>query len=93
MTQLVLCEIIGHKGGRDLFLATGELIEVTANRAAALTDLAVAAGRIDEAKVEDARQWAEERLLEKLSDEEIAAINASMARAAARLHLKRRARR
>ena len=44
-----------------------------------LTDLAVAADRIDEAKAEEARQRAEARLREKLSDEEVAAVNASLA--------------
>ena len=42
MTQMVPGEIIVHKDGRDLFLATGEgLIEITANRVSILTDLAV----------------------------------------------------
>ena len=57
MTQMVPGEIIVRKDGRDMFLATGEgLIEVTANRVSVLTDLAVAADKIDEAKAEEARQ-------------------------------------
>ena len=56
MTQMVPGEIIVRKDGRDLFIATGEgLIEVTADRVSVLTDLAVAADRIDEAKAEEAR--------------------------------------
>src|SRR5437588_9402014 len=90
-TQMVPGEIIAHKDGRDLFLATGEgLIEVTANRVSVLTDLAVASDRIDEAKAEEARRRAEARLREKLSDEEVAAVNASLARSLAQLHVKRR---
>jgi len=93
MTQMVPGEIIVHKEGRDLFIATGEgLIEVTASRVAVLTDLAIASDRIDEAKVEEARRRAEARLREKLSDEEVASANASLARSLAQLHVKRRQR-
>jgi F-type H+-transporting ATPase subunit epsilon len=91
MTQMVPGELIVHKDGRDLFIATGEgLIEVTANRVAVLTDLAVPADRIDEAKAEEARRRAEARLREKLSDEEVATVNASLARSLAQLRVKRR---
>ena len=77
ISQMVPGEMIVRKDGRDLFVATGEgLIEVTANRVAILTDLAVPADRIDEAKAEEARQRAEARLREKLSDEQVAAVNA-----------------
>jgi F-type H+-transporting ATPase subunit epsilon len=91
MTQMVPGELIVHKDGRDLFIATGEgLIEVTANHVAVLTDLAVPADRIDEAKVEEARRRAEARLREKLSDEEVATVNASLARSLVQLRVKRR---
>jgi F-type H+-transporting ATPase subunit epsilon len=94
MTQMVPGELIVRKDGRDLFIATGEgLIEVTANRVAVLTDLAVPADRIDEAKAEEARRRAEARLREKLSDEEVATVNASLARSLAQLRVKRRHRR
>ena len=93
-TQMVPGEIIARKGGRDVFLATGEgLIEVTASRVAVLTDLAVEANRIDEAKAEEARRRAEARLREKISAEEVAATNASLARSLAQLSVKRRQRR
>src|SRR6059058_6703754 len=93
MTQMIPGEIIVRKDGRDVFIASGEgLIEVTAARVAVLTDLAVAADRIDEAKVEEAKRRAEARLREKLSDEEVAAVNASLARSLAQLHVKRRQR-
>jgi F-type H+-transporting ATPase subunit epsilon len=91
MTQLVPGEIIAHKQGEDLFIATGEgLIEITAKRVSVLTDLAVAADRIDEAKAEEARLRAEARLREKLSDEEVASVNASLARSLVQLRVKRR---
>jgi F-type H+-transporting ATPase subunit epsilon len=93
MTQMVPGEIIVNKDGADHFLAVGEgLIEITGDHVAILTDLAIAAEQIDEAKVEEARKRAEARLQEKLSDEEVASTNAAMARSLAQLHVKRRRR-
>ena len=94
MTQMVPGEIVVHKDGRDVFIAAGGgLIEVTAKRVSVLTDLAVEADRIDEAKAEEARRRAEARLQEKLSAEEVASVNASLARSVAQLRVKRRQRR
>jgi len=91
MTQLVPGEIIVRKDGQDLFIAAGEgLVEISATRVAVLTDLAVEAERIDEAKAEEARQRAEARLHEKLSDEEVASVNASLVRSLVQLRVKRR---
>jgi len=91
MTEIVPGEIIVRKDGRDTFIASGAgLIEVTATRVSVLTDMAVEADRIDEAKAEEARQRAEARLHEKLSDEEVASVNASLARSLAQLKVKRR---
>src|SRR6266853_804972 len=91
ITQMVPGEMIVRKDGRKLFIATGEgLIEITARRVAILTDLAVPADRIDEAKAEEARQRAEARLREKLSSEEVASVNASLARSLVQLRVKRR---
>jgi F-type H+-transporting ATPase subunit epsilon len=91
ITHMVPGEMIVRKDGRDLFMATGEgLIEVTAKRVAILTDLAIPADRIDEAKAEEARQRAEARLHDKLSAAEVATVNASLARSLAQLRVKRR---
>jgi F-type H+-transporting ATPase subunit epsilon len=91
ISQMVPGEMIVRKDGRDSFVATGAgLIEVTANRVAILTDLAVPADRIDEAKAEEARRRAEARLHEKLSSEELAAVNASLTRSLVQLRVKRR---
>jgi F-type H+-transporting ATPase subunit epsilon len=91
MTQLVPGEMVVRSGGRDEFLAVGEgLVQVTGERVAVLTDMAVAAESIDEAKVEEARQRAAARLREKLSSEEVASVNASLARSLAQLQVKRR---
>jgi F-type H+-transporting ATPase subunit epsilon len=94
VTQMVPGEIIVRKDGRDTYFASGAgLIEVTATSVAILTDLAVQADKIDEAKAEEARQRAEARLKDKLSDEEVAHINASLARSLAQLRVKHRQRR
>ncbi len=92
MTQMIPGEIAVRKDGMEYYLATGEgLIEVTGDHVAVLTDMAIPAEQIDEAKVEEARRRAESRLQEKLSDEEVASVNSSMARSLAQLHVKRRA--
>jgi F-type H+-transporting ATPase subunit epsilon len=91
MTQLVPGELIVRKAGRDEFVAVGEgLVEVTGERVAILTDMAVRAENIDEAKAEEARQRAAARLREKLSTEEVASVNAALARSLAQLRVKRR---
>lgn len=91
MTQMVPGEIIVRKDGQDQFMAVGEgLIEIMADHVSILTDMAIPADHIDEAKVEEARQRAQARLNEKLSEEEIAAVNSSLARSLAQLHVKRR---
>jgi len=93
MTQMVPGEIIVRKDGHDHFLAVGEgMVEITGDHVAIVTDLAIVAEKIDEAKVEEARQRAQARLQEKLSDEEVASVNASMARSLAQLRVKRRQR-
>ena len=93
ITQVVPGEILVTKDGADTILAVGEgLVEVTATHVSILTDMAIRAEHIDEAKVQEARNRAEARLREKISDEEIASVNASMVRALAQLQVKRRQR-
>jgi F-type H+-transporting ATPase subunit epsilon len=93
MTQMVPGEMIVRQSGSDRFLAVGEgLVEVTGDRVAILTDMAIAAENIDEAKAEEARQQAAARLRQKLSAEQVAAVNASLARSLAQLGVKRRQR-
>jgi F-type H+-transporting ATPase subunit epsilon len=93
MTQMVPGEIIARKAAQDYFLAVGEgMIEITGDHVAVLTDMAIAAEHIDEAKAEEARQRAEARLQEKISDEEVASVNSALAHSLAQLHVKRRRR-
>jgi|SRR3954469_11145625 F-type H+-transporting ATPase subunit epsilon len=93
MTQIVPGEVIVQEAGAERLLAVGEgLVEITARRVSIITDMAIAADQIDEAKVEEARARAAARLTEKISDEEVASVNASMARSLAQLQVKRRRR-
>jgi len=91
MTQLTAGEISVRKGNQDFFLAVGDgFVEVTPDKVSILTDMAIKADSIDEAKAEEARKRAEARLAEKLTDEEVAATNAALAQSLAQLKVKRR---
>src|SRR6266478_4129248 len=93
MTQIVPGEITARKEGRDYFLAVGEgFVEITGDRVAIMTDMAIRAENIDEAKAEEARQRAESRLAEKLDEEEAAMVSAALAHSLAQLKVKRRQR-
>lgn len=93
MTQIVAGEVIARKDGQDQFLAVGDgFVEITAERVAIMTDMAILAENIDEAKAEEARRRAEARLSEKLDDAEAALVNAALAQSLAQLKVKRRQR-
>lgn len=91
ITQIEPGELIVQQNGQERYLAVGEgLVEVTARRVSIVTDMAIAAEKIDEAKVEEARARAAARLREKISDEEVATVNASLVRSLAQLQVRRR---
>src|SRR5260221_791410 len=91
MTQIVAGEVVVRKDGRDYFLAVGEgFVEITGERVAIMTDMAIRAENVDEAKAEEARQRAEARLAEKLDEEEAATVSAALAHSLAQLKVKRR---
>ena len=93
VTQIVPGEVIVLKDGTERFLAVGEgMVEITADRVSIVTDMAIPAEKIDEAAVEEARARAAARLENKISDEEVASVNASLARSLAQLQVKRRRR-
>ena len=93
ITQVVPGEVIVQQKGAERALAIGEgLVDISARRVSVITDMAIAADKIDEAKVEEARARAAARLQEKISDEEVATVNGSLARALAQLQVKRRRR-
>ncbi len=91
MTQIVAGEVIVLKDGRNIHLAVGDgFVEITGDHVAILTDMAVKSDNIDEAKAEEAKKRAEARLSEKLDDEELSTVRASLAGATAQLKVKRR---
>ena len=91
MTQIVAGELAVRKDGREYFLAIGEgFVEIAADKVAIMTDMAVRAEQIDEAKAEEARKRAESRLQEKLTDEETAMVSAALMHSLAQLKVKRR---
>jgi F-type H+-transporting ATPase subunit epsilon len=91
ITQVVPGEILVTKDGAETLLAVGEgLVEVTATHVSILTDMAIRAEHVDEAMVQAARDRAAARLREKISDEEVASVNASMVRALAQLQVRRK---
>lgn len=91
MTQITAGEVIVRKDGQDYFLAVGEgFVEITGEKVSIMTDMAIKADDIDEARAEEARKRAEERLSEKLDDEEAAMVNAALMHSLAQLKVKRR---
>jgi len=90
MTQLVAGEIIVRKGADTIFLAVGDgFVQVTGDRVAILTDMAIRAENIDEATAEQARKNAEARLAQKISDEDSAQVQAALMHATTQLKVKR----
>ncbi len=91
MTLMMPGEMKVRKNGKDQFLAVGRgLVEITGHSVSIATDMAIAAESIDEARSEEARQRAEARLRDKIADEEVASVNAALARSLAQLKVKRR---
>lgn len=93
LTQLVPGEITVRKAGQDYFLAVGPgFAEVTGERVAVLTDMAIRGEELDEAKAEEARKAAEARLRERMTEDEAAVVNAAIARSIEGLRTRRRLR-
>jgi F-type H+-transporting ATPase subunit epsilon len=91
ITQIVPGEVIINQNGQERSLAIGEgLVEITGTSVSIVTDMAIPADGIDEAKAEEARRRAAARLEEKIGDEEVASVNASLAKSLAQLKVKRR---
>ncbi len=92
MTQLEPGELRVLKGGQELRLAVGEgFVEITPEKVAVLTDMAVKESDIDESAAEEAVRRAEQAMSgEKLSNEEYAANNAALLRSLALIKVKRR---
>jgi F-type H+-transporting ATPase subunit epsilon len=93
MTQIVAGEVSVRKDGRDHFLAVGDgFAAITGDSVSVMTDMAIKAENIDEAKAEEARRRAEARLVEKLDEADTAMVSATLAHSLAQLKVKRRQR-
>jgi len=90
MTQLVAGEIILKRGSENTRFAVGDgFVQVTGEKVAILTDMAVSSDNIDESKAQEALQRAQARLSEKVSDEEVVALQATIVNANVQLRVKR----
>ena len=93
LTTLNPGELRVLKEGKETFLAIGEgFVEVTGASVSVLTDMALDVSAIDEAAAEEAVARARAAMSEKLETEEVAAVQASLGKALAQLHVKRRRR-
>ena len=93
MTQIVAGEVSVRKDGRDHFLAVGDgFAAITGDSVSVMTDMAIKAENIDEAKAEEAKRRAEARLAEKLDEADTAMVSAALAHSLAQLKVKRRQR-
>lgn len=91
MAQIVAGELVARKDGKDLLLAVGDgFVQITGDSVSILTDMAIRAENIDEAKAEEARRRAEARLSEHIDDEESARVQAAVANAVAQLKVAKR---
>jgi F-type H+-transporting ATPase subunit epsilon len=91
LTTLQPGELRVLKAGQETALAVGEgFVEITGDSISVLTDMAMQAARIDEAAAEKAVERARATLKEDLGKEEVASVQASLHKALAQLHVKRR---
>ena len=93
ITQMVPGELIATRNGNESLIAVGEgLVAVSGDRVEILTDMAIRAEELDAAKVEEARKRAQARREEKIADESVATLNASVVRSLAHLRGRKRPR-
>ena len=91
LTTLKPGELRVLKDGRETSMAVGEgFVEIKADAVSVLTDMALEAEKIDVAAAEAAVERAQAAMKEDLGKEEVAAIQASLQKALAQLHVKRR---
>ena len=91
LTTLNPGELRVLKGGKETFLAIGEgFVEITGKTVSVLTDMALDVSSIDENAAEAAIARAKAAMKEDLGSEEIAAVQASLSKAMAQSHVKRR---
>lgn len=79
-----------ENGEEQFFFVSGGLLEVSANTVTVLSDTAVRAEDLDEAKALEAQQRAERDLRDKTSEMELARAKAELVQAAAQLRAVRK---
>jgi F-type H+-transporting ATPase subunit epsilon len=91
LTTLKPGELRVLKNGRETSMAVGEgFVEIKGDAVSILTDMALQAEKIDVAAAEAAVERAKAAMKEDLGKEQVAAIQASLQKALAQLHVKRR---
>jgi len=86
MTILQAGELVVRRGGEEDTLAiSGGFLEVRPDRVIVLADSAERAEEIDMERAEEAKKRAEQRLMEKTAETDVARVEASLRRAMARL--------
>ncbi len=92
MTLLAPGELRVIQGGEEIRLAVGEgFAEISPDKVAVLTDMAIRESEIDATAAEEAVRRAESAMKEtKLNDEEYATVKASLQKSLALIRVKRR---
>ena len=91
LTTLKAGELRILRNGRETSMAVGEgFVEIRGDAVSVLTDMALEAEKIDITAAEAAVERAKAAMKEDLGKEEVAAIQASLQKALAQLHVKRR---
>lgn len=91
LTMLRPGELRVVKNGRETVLAVGEgFVEIKGDSVSVLTDMALESAHIDEQAAEKAVARAQAAMKEDHTAEEVTAIQASLQKALAQLHVKRR---
>jgi F-type H+-transporting ATPase subunit epsilon len=91
MTTIIPGELRVIRGSEETTMAVGSgFAEITGESVRILADMAVRADDIDEAAAIEARKRAEQRLAQKLSDEEVVTVEASLQKAVTQIEVKRR---
>jgi F-type H+-transporting ATPase subunit epsilon len=91
LTTLKPGELRVMQNGRETTMAIGEgFVEIKADSVSVLTDMALEAEKIDISAAEAAVERAKAAMKEDQTPEQVAAIQASLQKALAQLHVKRR---
>ena len=91
LTTLIPGELRVMQNGRETAMAIGEgFVEIKADSVSVLTDMALEAEKIDISAAEAAVERAKAAMKEDQTPEQVAVIQASLQKALAQLHVKRR---